>query len=119
MAPLIARINGIRSRHPALQRLRGIQFHDTSNPQVIAYSKVSDDGDDVMLMVVTLDPYHLQEAVLDLDLVALGLPLDRPFEVDDELSGEAYTWWGPNPYVRLEPWVRVAHVFSVPSRRPQ
>jgi starch synthase (maltosyl-transferring) len=119
LAPLIARINGIRRRHPALQRLRGIQFHDTSNPYVIAYSKVSEDGDDVMLIVVTLDPYHLQDAILDLDLAALGLPADRPFDVHDELSGEAFSWWGPNPYVRLEPWERVAHMLTVPARRPR
>jgi starch synthase (maltosyl-transferring) len=119
LAPLIARINGLRRRHPALQRLKGIRFHNTSNPLVIAYSKVSDDGDDVMLIVVTLDPYHAQEAVLDLDLVSLGLPQDRAFDVHDELSGETFRWWGPNPYVRLEPWDRVAHLLAVPSRRPR
>jgi starch synthase (maltosyl-transferring) len=119
LAPLIAKINGIRRRHPALQRLRGIQFHNSSNSQVVAYSKVSDEGDDVMLIVVTLDPYHLQDAILDLDLAALGLPGDRPFDVHDELSGETFSWWGPNPYVRLPPWERVAHVLTVPARQPQ
>jgi starch synthase (maltosyl-transferring) len=117
LTPFVARINGIRRRHPALQRLRSIAFHDSTNPQIIVYSKVSDRGDDVMVVVVTLDPYHVQDGTLGLDLVALGLPVDRPFDVHDELSGETYTWWGPNPYVRFEPWVRVAHVLAVPSRR--
>jgi starch synthase (maltosyl-transferring) len=119
LTPFVARINGIRRRHPALQRLRGVAFHDSTNPQIMVYSKVSDRGDDVMLVVVTLDPYHLQEGTLGLDLSALGLPFDRPFDVHDELSGETYTWWGPNPYVRFEPWVRVAHLLAVPSRRMQ
>ena len=69
---MITRINRIRRRHPALQRLRSIRFHQSDNPQIIAYSKVSDDGDDVVLMVVSLDPYHLQEATLGLDLVRPG-----------------------------------------------
>jgi len=29
-----------------------------------------------------------------LDLGALGLAADRPFEVHDELGGETYTWHG-------------------------
>ncbi len=78
---------------------------------------MSDDGDDVVLMVVSLDPYHVQEATLGLDLGALGLPVDRPFAVVDELSLERYDWLGPNPYVRLEPWARVAHVLWFPEAR--
>jgi starch synthase (maltosyl-transferring) len=117
LVDLITRINAIRRRHPALQRLRSIRFHQSSNPQIIAYSKAGDDGDDVVLMVVSLDPYHLQEATLGLDLAAMGLPADRPFAVLDELSGERYDWFGANPYIRLEPWARVAHVFWFPQAR--
>jgi starch synthase (maltosyl-transferring) len=79
---------------------------------------VSHDADDVMLMVVSLDPYHRQEATLGLDLGALGLPSDRSFAAVDESSGETYEWLGPNPYVRLEPWERVAHVLYLPEASP-
>jgi starch synthase (maltosyl-transferring) len=82
---------------------------------VIAYSKASDDGSDVVLVVVTLEPGPTQESVLDLDMASLGLRPEEPFEVYDELSAETYTW-GPRPYVRLEPWRRVAHVFDVRGR---
>ncbi len=117
LATLITSINAVRRRHPALQRLRSIRFHQSDNPQIIAYSKVSDDGEDVVLMVVNLDPYHMQETTLGLDLRALGLPVDRPFAVVDELSLERYDWFGPNPYVRLQPWTRVAHVLWFPEAR--
>ena len=82
---------------------------------MIAYSKASDDGGDVVLVIVTLDPYATQEATLDLDAVALGLPPGGAFEVYDELSAETYTW-GPHPYVKFEPWRRVAHVLDVRGR---
>jgi starch synthase (maltosyl-transferring) len=82
---------------------------------IVAYSKISDDGTDVMLMVVSLDPYHTQSSVLTLDLAALGLPSDRSFRAHDELSGEEYRWLGPNPFVLLEPWARVAHVLHLPD----
>jgi starch synthase (maltosyl-transferring) len=117
LEPMMRRLNELRREHPALQRLRTIRFHHSENPQVIVYSKVSDDGDDVMLMVVSLDPYHSQQATLGLDLGAIGLPWDRPFVADDLLSGERYDWFGPNPYVKLEPWARVAHVLHLPEAR--
>jgi starch synthase (maltosyl-transferring) len=118
LVPLITAINDIRRRHPSLQRLRSVRFHHSDNPWIIAYSKVDDAGDDVTLMVVSLDPNHMQETTLWLDLAALGLPDDRPFTAFDELSGETYRWQGPSPYIRLEPWIRVAHVLHLPAADP-
>jgi starch synthase (maltosyl-transferring) len=118
LAPLAASINAIRRKHPALQRLRLTEFHKTDNPLVVAYSKISDDGRDVMLMVVNLDPYLPQWSILDLDLAVLGLPASEPYSAVDELSGETFTWVGNHPFVRLEPWVRVAHVLHLPDARP-
>ena len=51
----------IRRGHPALQRLCSIHFHDGDDPQVIAYSKHTDDRSDVVLTVVSLDPHGAQE----------------------------------------------------------
>ncbi len=94
------------------------EFHHSDNPLIVAYSKISDNGDDVMLMVVSLDPYHVQSAILTLDLDVLGLSSFKAFAVVDELSGEVYQWVGAHPYVRLEPWARVAHIFHLPDARP-
>jgi starch synthase (maltosyl-transferring) len=113
LAPLMTALNDIRRRHPALQRLRTIRLHPSTNPQVIAYSKLSDDGTDAVLTVVNLDPYWPQEAVLSVDLGELGLPYDRPYRVFDELDGGSFEWFGANPYVRLDPSVRVAHLFDL------
>ena len=112
LAPLFTTMNAVRRKHPAFARLRNVRFHGSSNPSVIAYSKASDDSSDVVLVVVTLEPGPAQESVLDLDMPALGLRPDELFEVYDELSEETYMW-GPRPYVRLEPWRRVAHVLDV------
>jgi starch synthase (maltosyl-transferring) len=115
LASLAASVNAIRRRHPALQRLRRTRFHHSDNPLIVAYSKISDDGGDVMLMVVSLDPHHAQSSILTLDLDSLGLSSFRPFTAADELSGETYSWRGPNPYVLLEPWARVAHIIHLPD----
>jgi starch synthase (maltosyl-transferring) len=113
LAPLMTALNGIRRRHPALQRLRNVTLHATGNPEILAFSKQSDDGGDAVLVVVTLDPFNSQATQVELDLDELGLPADRPYVVRDELSGERYRWSGSSPYVRLDPWARVAHVLDL------
>jgi starch synthase (maltosyl-transferring) len=112
LTPLMTVLNRIRRRHPAFQRLRSLRFHPTTNPQIVAYSKLSDDGTDSVLMVVNLDPRAIQEATIALDLGALGLSGPGPHRVRDELSGEQYQWFGSTPYVRLDPAQRVAHILT-------
>ncbi len=113
LAPLITRVNAIRRRHPALRRLRGLRLHGVDTPQLLCYSRSSDDGRDHVLMVVNLDPARPQEGTTHLDLVALGLPWDATFTVRDELTGADYRWHGPHNYVRLDPEQQPAHIFSV------
>ena len=112
LAPFITVLNAARRRHPALQRLRNITFHGSNNPNVLAYSKHSDDRSDVVLMVVNLDPHGTSEATLDLDLGMLGLPWDGPYEAFDELTLQTFTWWGNHPYVRLDPY-QAAHLLHL------
>jgi starch synthase (maltosyl-transferring) len=113
IADCITKVNAIRRRHPALQRLRNVRFHDTTNPNLLAFSKSSEEGSDVVLTIVNLDPWHAQEGTLALELDELGLPWDRPFEAYDELSNQSFTWQGPEPYVRLDPYADVAHVLHL------
>jgi starch synthase (maltosyl-transferring) len=112
LAPLIEQLNDIRRRHPALQRLRTVRFHQSTNDQVLAYSKHTEDRSDVVLVVANIDPLHAHETTLGLDLGVLGLAWDQPYEVYDELSGQAFRWQGADPYVRLDPH-QAAHVFHV------
>jgi starch synthase (maltosyl-transferring) len=110
LAPLLTALNRLRRRHPALQQLRDITFHPVDNDAVLAYSKRRDD--DVVLVVVNLDPFHVQEATVSLNMPELGLSWHESFPVRDELTGETYHW-GSNNYVRLEPGRAPAHVLSL------
>ncbi|MFF4836107.1 maltotransferase domain-containing protein [Streptomyces sp. NPDC001315] len=116
IAPLVTRLNDIRRRHPALQRLRNIRFHDTDNDALIAYSKR--EGADTVVVVVNLDPHHAQEATVSLDMPQLGLGRHASMSVHDELTGETYQW-GRTNYVRLEPGRAPAHVLHVRRSSPQ
>ncbi|MFI9488681.1 maltotransferase domain-containing protein [Promicromonospora sp. NPDC052451] len=144
IALLLGELNAIRRAHPALRQLRNLTVHPTTNGQVVAYSRrISADHasgatatppgrtmgtggngrraprhDDVIVVVLNLDPRNAQESVVHLDLSALGLSApegddNAPFFVaHDLLSGETYGW-GAHPWVRLDPQVRVAHVLQV------
>jgi starch synthase (maltosyl-transferring) len=67
---------------------------------------------DTVLVVVNLDPHQAREATIWLDLPALGIDWHEGFTVTDELSSESYRWGQAN-YVRLDPAVRPAHIFTV------
>ncbi|MEA2826071.1 MAG: hypothetical protein QOG43_510 [Actinomycetota bacterium] len=117
LAPLVARLNDIRHRHPALAELGNVRFHGTFNEHMLAYSKRSADGSDTLLVVVNIDPVATHEDTVVLDLEALGMPVQRPFTAYDELSGAVYTWQGSSAYVRLDPWT-AAHIFSLRQEVP-
>jgi starch synthase (maltosyl-transferring) len=144
IALLLGKLNEVRRAHPALQQLRNLTVHPTTNGQVVAYSRRIDTDhlsratatpvgrtmraggndrraprhNDVIVVVLNLDPRNVQESVVHLDLSALGLNApegdeNAPFFVaHDLLSGETYGW-GAHPWVRLDPQVRVAHVLQV------
>jgi starch synthase (maltosyl-transferring) len=101
IAPFIARLNEIRHRHPALSDLASLRFHPTTNAAHVAYSKQVDG--DTVLVVVSLDPWDARDGTLWIDLGALGLPWDEPLDAYDELTRQVFPWWGPEPYVRLDP----------------
>jgi starch synthase (maltosyl-transferring) len=113
LAELIAQVNAIRSAHPALQADRTLDFHETDNDQLICYSKRSPDGSDTILVIVNLDPHHMQHGWVHAPLAAWGLLPGPAVEVHDLLSDERYYWAGDWNYVRLDPQARVAHVLQI------
>ena len=113
LAPFLAQLNAIRRAHPALQRLRGLRFHHSNSDQILAYSRTTETGDDVVLCVVNLDPDQWHEDTLWLDLGALGLP--AAIDAHDELTGATFAW-GDSPYVRLDPADVPAHVLHLRAR---
>jgi starch synthase (maltosyl-transferring) len=112
----IARVNAIRHAHPALHDNTSLQFHGVDNEQLLCWSKRSVDGDDVLLVVVNLDPWSTQSGWLDLDLGALGVDWSQPYVVTDLLTNSHYDWHGPNNFVQLDPASVPAHIFTIETR---
>jgi len=112
----IARVNGIRRDNPALHSDWSLRFHPIGNEQMICYSKSSDEGANVILTVVNLDPYHTQSGWVELDLEALGVDEQGPYQVHELLSGARYLWHGARNFVQLDPSSVPAHVFRLRRR---
>jgi starch synthase (maltosyl-transferring) len=129
---LIALVNRIRRENAPLQSDRGLKFHAIDNDNLIAYSKSgftepghdivepSADGGaavaDAVLVVVNLDPHHMQSGWLQLDVATLGLAAEGTFQVHDLLSGARFLWRGARNYVALDPAHSPAHVFRIRRR---
>jgi starch synthase (maltosyl-transferring) len=109
----IARINQIRKEHPALQGNRSLRFHETDNPELICYSKTTDDLSDAIVVIVNLDCFHTQTGWVDLELTSLGLEADQTFRVHDLLGQGEYLWHGSRNYVALTPESLPSHILRV------
>lgn len=114
LGDLLARLNRIRKAYPALQHDRGLKFHKVDNGSIVCYSKTY--GDSTILCAVNTDPYHTQWGNLDLDLSAMGLTHDQPFQVHDLLTDARYRWQGNWQVVGLDPGSLPVHVFAVRKR---
>jgi starch synthase (maltosyl-transferring) len=114
LAPYLTRLNEIRRAHPALQLLRNLTVHTTDDDHVLAFSKRR--GEDLVIVVVNLDPHGARETLVHLDLPSLGRVWGETFGVRDEITGEEWTW-GQHNYVRLDPGGEPAHVLTVRAVR--
>ena len=110
LQPFMARVNRIRKENPALQQMRSIRFLETKHPDLIAYSKSTPDN--LVVVVVSLDPHNPCEGQLVLPNDALNLPAHEGFGVHDLLNDARYTWRGTHHYLKLTPDTP-AHIFRI------
>ncbi len=108
---VLARINRIRRDNPALHANKNARVHETDNEMVFAFSKATDDGENVVLVVVNLDDHHPHGCHVTLDLDALGLRADESFQVHDVIGDGRWNWRGGKAYVHLDPHTMPAQIF--------
>ncbi len=115
LAPLLQRLNQIRREQTALQSNRGFRFHPTTNDKIVAYSKSTENGERV-LVVVNLDPHHKQSGTVELPLIDWKIDENETFQVHDQLTDARYFWSGWRNYVELDPHSLPAHIFVIKRR---
>jgi len=112
----LARLNRIRRENPALQFDKGLRFHAVDNDEMLCFSKATDDGGNVVLVVVNLDPVHVQSGYVQLPVEEFGLDPGHPYQVHDLLSNSRHLWHGARNYVALDPQAGPAHIFRLRRR---
>ena len=106
LRPLVSRLNEVRKDNPALQSDWSLRFHPTDNDQLLCYSK--EDGDNLIMVVVNLDPRHTQSGWVDFERAPAA-----SYDLHDLVAAGHYTWSGRRNFVQLNPHTLPAHVFRV------
>ena len=113
IADYIGKLNAFRREHPALQEYDNLRFVDTSDDQVLAYYKATPELDDIVLVVVNLDPFHAHDTDLWLPLDRLGQPSDGQLRARELFSNETYMWTGGEQRLHLDPATNPAMIFHL------
>jgi starch synthase (maltosyl-transferring) len=109
----ITRLNRIRRENRALHLYDNLRFYRTDNDAILCYGKMTPARDNIILVVVNLDPRRSQNSYVHVPLEDLGAMDADAYQVHDLLSDARYIWHGSANYVELNPEVQPAHVFRV------
>jgi len=110
---LIATLNRIRREEEALQETCNLEFYENDSDNILYFGKRSRDGKSKLLIVVNLDPFHLQGATLRIPFEAFGIEPSRSYLVHDLLSEEKFIWQGEWHRIELDPHSAPAKIFRI------
>ncbi len=99
----ITAFNRLRRSHPALQTHLGLRFYNSSNDQVLVYGKSLPAHEDMVFVIVNLDPHHAQETSFEIPLWEWKLPDSGSLQAEDMMSGRTFTVQGKRQWLRLDP----------------
>ncbi len=116
LSGFIARVNQIRKKNLALQSNDNLRFHNIDNDQLICYSKHTDGYSSIIVVVVNLDPHHIQSGWVNLPVNEMGIDTEQPYQVHDLLTEARYLWQGERNYVELDPQKVPGHIFLLRRR---
>jgi starch synthase (maltosyl-transferring) len=109
----IAQLNKIRRENRALQFYNNLRFYHADNDAILFYGKMTPARDNIILVVVNLDPHRKQNSYVSVPIDQFGQMESDVYQVHDLLSDARYTWRGRQNYVELDPEIQTGHVFRV------
>ena len=109
----ITSLNQIRKTNRALQFKDNLRFYHADNDAILFYGKMTAGKENVILVVVNLDPHRRQHSYIDVPIDQFGSIEGDAYQVQDLLSDARYIWYGRRNYVELDPEIQPAHIFRV------
>jgi starch synthase (maltosyl-transferring) len=113
---LLGRLNRVRRDNRALHSDWSLKFRPVDNDELVCYTKQTDDLSNIIVVVVNLDPHHVQSGFVELPLREWRMEEVGAYQVHDLLSDARFLWHGPRNYVSLDPQRLPAHVFRLRRR---
>ncbi|MGI8435414.1 MAG: alpha-1,4-glucan--maltose-1-phosphate maltosyltransferase [Chthoniobacterales bacterium] len=109
----IAQLNTIRRQNRALHFYDNLRFYEAENDQILFYGKMTLAKDNIILVVVNLDPHATHHSYIHVPLAECSIAEADFYQMHDLLTDERFVWRGSRNYVELDPQTRPAHVFRV------
>jgi starch synthase (maltosyl-transferring) len=109
----VTRINRIRSENRALHEYGNLRFYNADSDSILFYGKMTESRDNIILVVVNVDPYQAHDSFIDVPVEEFGWLEGETYQVHDLLTDERYLWRGTRNYVKLDPHTRPAHIFRI------
>jgi starch synthase (maltosyl-transferring) len=109
----ISRLNYIRKLNPALHSHRNLTFYNAWNDQILYYGKRAGDQSNFLLVLVSLDPQHVQETHFEAPLWEFDLPDSAALEVEELMRGERFIWRGKVQHWRFIPQEMPFAIFRI------
>jgi starch synthase (maltosyl-transferring) len=112
----ITRLNLIRQQNRALHFYDNLRFYQAENDSILFYGKMTVARDNIILVVLNLDPHRKHNSYIDVPIEQFGVTEGEAYEVHDLLSDARYIWSNRRNYVELDPELQPAHIFRVRCR---
>jgi starch synthase (maltosyl-transferring) len=109
----ITRLNKIRKENRAFQFYDNLRFYQADNDAILFYAKMTAARDNIILVVVNLDPHRKQSSYIDVPIDQFGSMDGDVYQVHDLISDARYAWHGRRNYVELDPEIQPAHIFRI------
>jgi len=109
----ITRLNRIRKENRALHEYDNLRFYKAENDSILFYGKMTESRENIILVVVNLDPYQPRDAYIHVPVEEFGFLEGDTYQVHDLLWDERYLWQGKRNFVILDPHKKPAHIFRI------
>jgi len=109
----ITRLNRIRKENRALHQYDNLRFYEAESDAILFYGKMTESRENIILVVVNLDPFRQRDAYIHVPLKDFGFLEGDTYQVHDLLWDERYLWHGEKNFVILDPHKRPAHIFRI------
>jgi starch synthase (maltosyl-transferring) len=104
----IRKLNALRAGSEALQRFDNLEFHPSSHPSVLFYSKSGQAGGGRIIVAVTVDPRQVAETDVEFPASVGGR-----FTTEELFSGWRQDWIDTRQRIRIDPSVQPALVWRL------